>query len=100
MSRVRIGTLSVKTSYHTTSCYAHFSIKHIPLCNKKCATVVRPSLLCAGDAIHPVPQKGVVWFTRLPRPHAAFLGRLGKSLVSTVAQTYPYPKIVVIVHSL
>ena len=27
--------------------------------------MARPSLLCAGDAMHPVLQKGVVWFTRL-----------------------------------
>ena len=38
--------------YHTTSCYALFLIKHIPLCHENCATVARPSLLRAGDAIH------------------------------------------------
>ena len=46
-------------------CPAHFLIKHIPLCHENHATVARPSLLHAGDAIHPVLQKGVVWFTRL-----------------------------------
>ena len=55
----------MNTGYHTTSCYAHFLIKHLPLCHENLARVARPSLLRAGDAIHPVLQKGVVWFMRL-----------------------------------
>ena len=43
-----------------------FFIKHISLCPKNCARVAaRPSFLCAGDAIYPVLQKGVVWFMTL-----------------------------------
>ena len=47
------------TCDHTTSCYAHFPATCIPLCHGKCATVARPSLPCAGDAIH--PELGREW---------------------------------------
>ena len=36
-------------------------------CHKNYARVARPSLLCAGDAVHPALQKGVVWFWRRDR---------------------------------
>ena len=33
--------------------------------HEKCARVARPSLPCAGHAIHPALGKRVVWFTKL-----------------------------------
>ena len=40
-------------------------LNDIPLCHRNLARVARPSLPRAGDAIHPVLGKGVVWYTRL-----------------------------------
>ena len=40
-------------------------LNDIPLCHRNPARVARPSLPRAGDAIHPVLGKGVVWYTRL-----------------------------------
>ena len=40
-------------------------LNDIPLCHRNPARVARPSLPRAGDAIHPVLGKGVVWYARL-----------------------------------
>ena len=55
----KTNALSVNTGDHTTSCYAHFPATCIPLCHRNSATVARPSLPRAGDAIH--PELGREW---------------------------------------
>ena len=51
-------------------------LNDIPLCQANPARVARPSLPRAGDVIHPVLGKGVVWYTRLPERLEASLLQL------------------------
>ena len=54
-----------RLSDHLQPVVCTVDLNDIPLCQANRARVARPSLPRAGDAIHPVLGKGVVWFTRL-----------------------------------
>ena len=56
---------STRLSDHLQRVVCTVYLNDIPLCHENCATVARPSLPRAGDAIHLALGKGVVWFTRL-----------------------------------
>ena len=71
--------LNQTTPFCITECIASPARRRLPqhygLCFKNCARVARPSILCAGDAIHVHQelQKGVVWLIRLRVPYLDLL---------------------------